>query len=106
MKTVRALPSISVSLPFDATRIEFLKERNLPLSIAWDDGLALVNAYVTSAQAAAILVPLGAAAIGSFWPTANNMVVIEAIVPDPIAWDMMVALNGVLNAQQGAAVVH
>lgn len=76
-------------------RIRFLKARGLPMSVAWDEKGAVIDAYVTSATAARILAPLGAEAVGKFRTMPNNMVAIEAIVAHDIAIEMLAALGNV-----------
>jgi hypothetical protein len=60
--------------------VERLKARNVPISLIFDDGLAVIQAHLPSGEAARMLKPLGRKAIGQFYAMPGNTVVIDVIV--------------------------
>ncbi|MTV13175.1 MULTISPECIES: hypothetical protein [Bradyrhizobium] len=68
-----------------------LARRGVDILLDVEDGNALVRCQVSSALAAAMLVPLGGEAVGQFRPLAGNMVEIDAAVTLATAQEMLTA---------------
>ncbi|MDR6304006.1 hypothetical protein GGQ85_001705 [Nitrobacter vulgaris] len=80
---MNALKKVSAGqMPTDRVTdiVDRLKARNVPISLIFDDGLAMIQAHVPSGQAARMLKPLGRKAVGQFYAMPGNMVVIDAIL--------------------------
>ncbi|GMO78765.1 hypothetical protein BwSH20_43080 [Bradyrhizobium ottawaense] len=74
-----------------------LARRGTDLILAIEDGNALVRCQVSSAIAAAMLVPLKGKAAGQFRPLPGNLVEIDAAVTLPLAMLMMEAKAAMEN---------
>jgi hypothetical protein len=77
-----------------------LGRRDTDMALAIDGPNALIQCQVSSAVAAAMLVPLGPAAVGQFRPLAGNRVEIDACVTLLTAARMIEAFAAAQEASQ------
>jgi hypothetical protein len=79
---------------------QILARRGVDLLLSVDDGNALIQCQVSSAIAAAMLAPLGGAAIGQFRALSGGLVEIDAAVTLPMATRMLAAHEAAFSARQ------
>ena len=79
---------------------QLLARRGVDMILSFDEGNALLQCQVSSAVAAAMLAPLGGAAIGQFRTLPDGSVEIDAAVTLPMAARMLEAHQTALGASQ------
>jgi hypothetical protein len=79
---------------------QILARRGVDLLLSIDEGNALVQCQVNSAIAAAMLAPLGGAAVGQFRALSGGLVEIDAAVTLPMAARMLEARDATFCARQ------
>jgi hypothetical protein len=76
MRTATALKNVSASTAIGRE----LARRGVDLILAIEDGNALIQCQVSSAEAARMLAPLKGKAVGQFRPLSDYLVEIDALV--------------------------